>query len=128
MAFSSGWKVSRGARGVFQRLESLLRSAWRFPAAGKFPAERVAFSSGWKVSRGARGVFQRLESLLGARFSFGFSFLVLLVNRFDLFLLEIEQFPEVHHFPAQDDAGARFGDLALQEALVVLVVEELHVA
>ena len=65
MAFSSGWKVSCVARGVFQELESLPRGAWRFPAAGKFPAERVAFSSGWKVSREARGVFQRLENPFG---------------------------------------------------------------
>ena len=33
----------------------------------------------------------------------------------------------MHHFPAQDDTGACFGDLAFQETLIVLVVEELHV-
>lgn len=49
VTFSSFWKVSRGARGVFQPLESLPRSAWRFPASGKFPVERVTFSSGWKL-------------------------------------------------------------------------------
>ena len=70
MAVSQVAKVSRGAHGVFQRLESLPRSALRFPAAGKFPAKRVAFSSGWKVSRVARGVFQELESLPRAAWRF----------------------------------------------------------
>ena len=128
VAISQVAKASRGARGRFAGCESFPRSAWPFRKLRKFLVERMAFSSGWKVSCGARGVFQRLENPLRERLSLYFSFLFFLVNRFDLFLLEIEQFPEVHHFPAQDDAGARFGDLALQEALVVLVVEELHVA
>jgi hypothetical protein len=50
VVFSSGWKLSRDARGIFQRLETFLRHAWYFPGAGNLPAMRVGFSRGWKPS------------------------------------------------------------------------------
>ncbi len=44
VVFSSGWKLSRDTRGIFQELETFLRCAWYFPAAGNLPACRVSFS------------------------------------------------------------------------------------
>ena len=38
--FSSGWKLSRDARGIFQRLETFPRHAWDFPGAGNLPVIR----------------------------------------------------------------------------------------
>ena len=51
VVFSSGWKLSRDARGIFQLLE-------------KQGMTRVVFSSGWKPSRDARGIFPGLETFL----------------------------------------------------------------
>ena len=62
VVFSSGWKLSRDARGIFQRLETFPRRAWYFPAAGNFPATRVVFSRSWKPSCDTRGIFQELET------------------------------------------------------------------
>ena len=43
VVFSGGWKLSRDARGIFQRLETFPRRAWYFPAAGNLPATRGDF-------------------------------------------------------------------------------------
>ena len=64
VGFSSGWKLSRDTRGIFQELETFLRCAWYFPAAGNLPATRVVFSRSWKPSRDAREIFPGLETFL----------------------------------------------------------------
>ena len=48
--------------------------------------------------------------------------------RFGLVFFKDEEFTEVKHLFAQDDTGTGFCDLAFQQTLVVLVVEELDVA
>ena len=64
VVFSSGWKLSRDTRGIFQELETFPRHAWYFPGAGNLPATRVVFSRSWKPSRDARGIFPGLETFL----------------------------------------------------------------
>lgn len=40
VVFSSGWKLSRDTRGIFQELETFPQSAWDFPGAGNLPVIR----------------------------------------------------------------------------------------